>query len=157
MRTQVNGLRDLQISGLDHGALGGKIVTYFGIHLNLCFLLHVLILLLWYPPSVQPDSAKQATSMLVKHLANLSGHIVEEAGACKMVRASHEGWSVGGSNQEDVITELDPGNWRLLTLYLSLECTFCPPFPQWEVFQGHSLEKACVVGTIWTGYVTEPH
>lgn len=88
-------------------------------------------------------AAKQATSMLLKHLAMLSGHIVEEAGACKMVRASHEGWSVGGGNQEDVTTELDPGNWKLLILSLSLECTFCPPFPQWEVFQGQSWESMC--------------
>lgn len=41
--------------------------------------------------------------------------------------------------------------------YLSLECTLCPPFPQWEPFQGHSLREQCVVETTWTVYVAEPN
>lgn len=54
-----------------------------------------------------------------------------------------ESVSIGGGHQEDV-TACWPTSWthavRLLTLLLSLECMFCPPFPQCELFQGHSLE-----------------
>lgn len=35
--------------------------------------------------------------------------------------------------------ELDPGNQKLLTPFL--ECSFCSPFPQWELFQGWLLER----------------
>lgn len=43
----------------------------------------------------------------------------------------------GGGRQENVAAGWPPswtGNWGLLTCGLSLECTFCPPFPQWEPF-----------------------
>ena len=38
---------------------------------------------------------------------------------------------------------------------LPLECMFCPPFSQWEQFQGHSLERAMFIETIWMVYKTE--
>ena len=48
-------------------------------------------------------AAKQATAMLVKPLAGRSGHTGKEW-LCKTIRASHKGWSVGGSHQEDMTT-----------------------------------------------------
>ena len=73
-----------------------------------------------------------------------------------MIRASQEGWSVGGGHQEDVTTDLDSGNWRLFTPPLSLECIFCSLLPQWEVDTGHSLERPHPTGNTWIDYVTEP-
>ena len=60
MRIHVNTLSDLNSSLgelINHGALGRKkFITYFGNYLNLCFLLHVPVFLLWYLPLVQPES-----------------------------------------------------------------------------------------------------
>ena len=41
-------------------------------------------------------------------------------------------------------------------LYSSLECAFSSPFPQPEPFQGCSLDRERVVGTIWTVCGAEP-
>ena len=76
-------------------------------------------------------AAKQATSMFVKPF--LTSQDMSRKGVCKMIRTSREGWSVGGGHQEDVTTDLDSSNWRLLTPPLSLEYIFCSLFPQWEV------------------------
>ena len=46
--------------------------------LNLCFLLHVTVLLVWYLPPGSQIAAKGVTSMLMKHLADCSGHTIEE-------------------------------------------------------------------------------
>ena len=50
--------------------------------------------------------------------------------------------SVGGGYWKDRILELNPGNQRLLTHPLSVECTLYLPLPLWQLFWGHSLEKA---------------
>lgn len=52
---------------------------------------------------------------------------------------------VGGGNQEDVTTRW-PVSWTkeigsCSSPPLSLGGTLCPPFPQWELFQGQSLER----------------
>lgn len=53
--------------------------------------------------------------------------------------------------------ELDPGNGRLLSPSHGL-WNICPACNCWtnSCFQGLSLERACIVETIWTVYVTEP-
>ena len=67
MKTQVNVLSDPTPSTGDlinqwfmvriMGLLLEKIVTYFGNHyFDLCFLLHVPLLLLWYLPPGPPDN-----------------------------------------------------------------------------------------------------
>ena len=69
MRTQVNALSDptpmipsfriMVWMVWIMGPLAEKIVTYFGKHYpNLCFLLHVPILWLWYLPPMQPGSCQ---------------------------------------------------------------------------------------------------
>ena len=51
----------------------------------------------------------------------------------------------GGSNWEDMTTHW-PASWTPAVRgsshpLPSLQYTFCPPFPQWELFQGQSLER----------------
>ena len=87
-------IKDL-MSGLNHGALGGKKLFILGIIVLPCFLLDVHILLLCHLPPVQPHShQKRATSMLMKPLADHSGHTAE--GRVNIVRAGHKGWKVAG-------------------------------------------------------------
>lgn len=56
---------------------------------------------------------------------------------------SYRKWKCRRRSSEDV-TACWPTSWthavRLLTPLLCLECMFCPPFPQCELYQGHSLE-----------------
>lgn len=88
-------------------------------------------------------AAKQAISMLMKPLADCSGLFVEK-GACKIVRASQRGECRRRSWRGcdcGLIQELNTGHQKLF-IPPSLKCTFCPPFPQGELFQGHSLERA---------------
>lgn len=75
-------------------------------------------------------ASKGATSEVVKHTADLSGHVAEEGGVLSLEEQIRQGGLLGGgSHEEDMIRELDQGNWRLLTPPLSLECTFHPTFP----------------------------
>ena len=138
---------------MDHGALSGKIITYLGIILIffscMCFYCCCGICL-----QCSQTAAKQATFMLVKLFLTSQG--MSRKGPCKIIRASQEGWSVGGGHQEDVTTDLDSGSWRLFTPPLSLECIFCSLLPQWEVDTGHSLERPHPTGNTWIDYVTEP-
>lgn len=46
--------------------------------------------------------------------------------------------------------KLGPGNQRL-SAFLSLDCMFCPPFLQWDPFQGLNLERAICC---WTAHGT---
>ena len=83
-------------------------VTYFGNHyLNLCFLLHVPMLLPWYLLPVSLIAAKWAASLLMKPLTDCSVPIVEEKGNqdCKS-------WSQGVMERQDcwLTQEQDPGN-----------------------------------------------
>lgn len=81
-----------------------KNITYFENHyLNLSFLLHVPILLLRCLHPYSQTAIKEATSMPVKFLAD-SSEITEEDWAYEIVRAGHEGGSVGGGDQEDMTT-----------------------------------------------------
>lgn len=50
---------------------------------------------------MQPDGYQTSHLHVSETLSNISGY-VEEGGACKMIRASQEGWSVGGGHKEDV-------------------------------------------------------
>lgn len=86
------------------GLLVGKnIGTYFGDHyLNLYFLLHVLILLLWYLPTVQLDSC-QRNYLHAKKPADCPGYPVKGGETCQIVRAAQERCSIGGGHQEVVI------------------------------------------------------
>lgn len=63
---------------MDHGALSGKIITYLGI-IVIFFLLHVLLLLLWDLPPVQPDGCQTSHLHVSETLSNISGY-VEEGG-----------------------------------------------------------------------------
>ena len=63
---------------MDHGALSGKIITYLGIIL-IFFLLHVLLLLLWYLPPVQPDSCQTSHLHVSETLSYISGYVKEGA------------------------------------------------------------------------------
>lgn len=49
--------------------------------------------------------------------------------------------SVERGHRENVTSELDLGNRMLHAPSLSLECTFCPLFPQWEQVQGRSPDR----------------
>lgn len=65
----------------------------FGNHyLNLCFLLLVPTLLLWYLPPIQTDT-KWATSMIANPLADCSGDTVEGVGY-DIAKAGQERWHV---------------------------------------------------------------
>ena len=84
----------------------------------------------------------------------------EYAGSCAgslfrtLARAVPSAWkflpdismTVEGGNHEDM-TAGWPSNWTRAIrgsspTPLSLECEFCPLFPQWELFQGHNFERA---------------
>lgn len=51
--------------------------------------------------------------------------------------------------------ELNPGNWRLPTCSLALECMLCPLFPQRGQFQDIALRAMCCK-TTWTVHLTDP-
>lgn len=73
------------------GLLVGKMVTYFGNHyLDLCFLLHMPILLLCFLPPVQPDIHQMSHLNASETLADRSGYVAEE-GVCKTVVAVMRG------------------------------------------------------------------
>ena len=65
------------------------------------------------------------------------------------------GSGVGWRRTSDLTQKLHPCKQRLLTPPVSVECTFCPPFPQWESFQPCSLEGVLLLETTWTVYGTE--
>lgn len=85
----------------------------------------------WYHCSVclqcSQVAAKRDTSMLVKPLADPSGHRGEK-GVCKIVRDSHRRWCVGGGHLDTTAgwLKLGPGNKKLLI----------PPHP-WNVYPVH--------------------
>lgn len=73
------------------------------------------------------SATRHAASVLVKPLADCPGRTAEEGWRVRLQEP------VGGGNQEDVTPppvdpKLDPGNWRLFTPALSLECRLCLPF-----------------------------
>ena len=80
------------------GLLVGKIAAPNGNpYLNLCFLLHVRVLLLWRLPPPQPDTCQTDTSVLVDPLL-ITTQAALEKGAHEIVGAGHEGWAVGGGH-----------------------------------------------------------
>lgn len=125
---------------MDHRALGGK---------KLLLILGIIILIgvfsytyLYCNHSIcfqcSQIATKPATSMLMKPLADYSGHIVEEEGVYKTVRAGHSGWSVGGAHWEDRTSSWSMSwtwaIWGSNPPPLSLECTCCPSFLWWEPY-----------------------
>lgn len=67
--------------------------------------------------------------------------------------------AVGGGHRKDITTGW-PGSWTWasrgsLSVLLSLECTFCPLFPQWVPFSRTQPWKGKCVETIGTEYLTE--
>ena len=68
-----------------------NIVTYFGKHyLNLCFLLHVSVLLLYHLLPTQLDGHQISHLHANKTPADCFRHTVEE-GMCKIIKVSHKG------------------------------------------------------------------
>ena len=61
---------------MDHGALSGKIITHLGI-IVIFFLFHVLLLLPWYLPPVQPDGCQTSHLHVSETLFNISGYVKE--------------------------------------------------------------------------------
>ena len=78
------------------------------------------------PPMSRHD-AKEMPGWIFRAYYGRKSHV-------RLLRASHEGWNVGGG-QEDVTSSwplrLDPDNWGggVSTPPLFLECVFCLPFP----------------------------
>lgn len=112
-----------------------KIFTYFGnLYLNMCFLLHVSVLLMWYLPLVQPNSCQRShlhtgetpcwplrahCGVWISQLnlrITLSEHKNQSWGVeCwrKSLRG-HDHW---------LTCEWDPCNQRLITHPFTLECS----------------------------------
>ena len=89
-------------------------------------------------------ATNRATSMVLKLFADYL-ETLQKRGMYKIVRAGHQGWSIRRGYWED-LTSSWPASWTwaidgCLPVPLSLECTFCPPFPHYELFQGCSLER----------------
>lgn len=69
---------------------------------------------------------------------------------CWCWRRSSRGWDC------QVILELGPGNWKLLTPSLVLEMYFLPTIPiVGAIFKDTTLRELAVVENIWIVYVTE--
>ena len=115
MRTQVNDLSD------PNSSLGDlinqwfrswdcveKVVTDFDNHyLNLCFLIHVPVLLLCRLPQCSQMAAKGATSStLVNPLLTAQG-LLQKRKEHEIVRAGHKVWSLERSHQKN-ITKIVP-------------------------------------------------
>ena len=113
-------------------ALMEKVVTDFRSYcLNLCFLLHVPVLLLWHLHPIQLDIHQMSHS----HASKTS---------CWPHRTHcRRGVHVGGGHQKMWVTRLL--NWSLTTkgsssIPLSLECTFCLPLCSQKLLPGYSLK-----------------
>lgn len=109
-RTQVKALSDLthRLGDLVNQWLGSwflveKIVTYFGKDLNLCFLLHVPILLLWSLPPRQPGSCQASNLHASETPCSPFRARCGRGVPCDIVRAGHEPWGV-----EEVLARMWP-------------------------------------------------
>lgn len=130
MRTQVKVLSYLisSLAALNQWfrsrALGGNNCCSGYHYLDLCFLLQVPLLLLWYLPQIQPDSHPTSHFHASKTLCWL---FREYCWRWEGVRVSQRlecwGRSLRGCDHK-LTWELNPGYQRLLTCSLFLKCSF---------------------------------
>lgn len=139
------------------GVLVEKIVAHFVNHyLDLCFVLHVRLLLLCYLPPEKPDN-------------RLMSHFQANGSPGSWVRAhcrrrawgwARDVWDSSHQKEAGGLEEVMERVWLTVDLQvgsgefeapqplpLNLECTFCSPFPQLT-----ALRKQGVVETIWTWF-----
>ena len=108
---------------------------------QMCFHLHVPILLLWYLPPKQSGShthTHKSTSLIVKTLADCSGHIADGRGFWD---GRIYWWGVECWKRTRRDCKLDPGNRRHPTLSPVLGMCVLLAFPSPEAAQGHNLER----------------
>ena len=133
------------------GVLVEKIITHFVNHyFDLCFVLHVRLLLLCYVPPEKPDNC-------------LMNHFQANGSPGWWVRARCRRWAWGWGGMCEIVARRKREGWRRswrecdwqLTCKLALEnLRLLNPYPwtwsvpsvhpshSWSHFQGHSLEKA---------------
>lgn len=133
------------------GVLVEKIITHFVNHyFDLCFVLHVRLLLLCYVPPEKPDNC-------------LMNHFQANGSPGWWVRAHCRRWAWGWGGMCEIVARRKREGWRRswrecdwqLTCKLALEnLRLLNPYPwtwsvpsvhpshSWSHFQGHSLEKA---------------
>lgn len=137
-------------------ALGGK-NCYSGCHyLDLCFLLQVPLLLLWYLPHIQPD--RLPTSHF--HASKTPSWLFREycwRWECVRVSWRLECWgrSLRGCDRK-LTWQLNLCYQRLLTCSLFLKCSFAHHSRTRTHFKDIASREYGIVETIWTVSVIEP-